>query len=477
MNRSVSISVLSFASMAAIATTVFGSDFTITPLLTEGQAVADVGLVTRIDNLSINNAGQWLVEADTDHADTNADTVLVRSGVLYLREGQALTAPAGTSISSFDSITLNNDGQSGWNIFLDGATTVTDSGIFLGDQLLIQESNISAAPQFSAGTPYIGWFETKINDNDMMLLVASVDDPAIATTVDRALVRLFLNPDGTVNTEDAFAKEGDVLPGQIEPVADFLTGSHGAAFNAAGQAMYVADLAGDTTRDQVVYRGFDILAQEGEPSPIIGRNWSSLSSARVHLNDAGGYVHTGTLSGDTASDLVIVRSGGVVKQEGDAFGAFAFTGFGSAPVYITNQGRVLWYGAWNDPVTTQNEGLFLDDELLVQEGVTTIGGVVVQTLRSGESAFASSTSGRYIAFEAVLANGIEGAFQVEVSYCPGDLTGGPEVDINDLTALLSAFGRCSGQAGYLYAADFDFDGCVSLSDLTVLLAAFGGACP
>lgn len=457
---------------------VHASDVTLTPLLVRGDSVAGVGLVTTIDNLAINNVGQWIVEADTDHPDTNADGVLVRSGVLYLREGQALAAPAGATIDSFDSININRHGDSGWNFFLANVPGLAfDSGVFLNDQLLIQESTFSTAPQFSPNTPYIGWFEVKINDNRDLLMMASVDDPAIPTTVDRALVVLRLNPDGSIASEDVLAKEGDVLPGQTETVADFLTGPHNFAYNNAGQAMYVADLTGDTTRDLAVYIDSTLIAQEGSPSPAAGRNWSSLSTARVHLNDFGQSVHTGTLAGDTATDLVIARSGAIFKQEGDPVGSFALTGFGSGPVYITNQGRVVWYGVWNNPVTTQNEGIFLDDELIVHEGVTTIGGVVVQTLRGIQDGFAISPSGRYIVFEAVLANGNEGAFQVEVSYCPGNLSGGPAVDLNDLTTLLSAFGTCSGDAAYLYAADFDFDGCVGLNDLTVLLSSFGLTCP
>jgi hypothetical protein len=138
---------------------------------------------------------------------------------------------------------------------------------------------------------------------------------------------------------------------------------------------------------------------------------------------------------------------------------------------------VLWYGAWSDPDTTRNEGLFLDDELLVQEGVTTIDGIVVQTLRSVQDAFAMSDSGRYIIFEAVLADGREGAFQITLSYCPGNINGDPQCDLSDLAILLAGFGSCSGDAAYYPQADFDFSGCIDLGDLAQLLSEFGGNCP
>ncbi|MBI5865686.1 MAG: hypothetical protein HZB38_14485 [Planctomycetes bacterium] len=463
-------------SVAAGAVAASAETITLSPLVLDNQEVPEIGFVTSIDNLAINDHGQWIVEVDTDFPDTNTDGALIRTGSPYLREGDALAAPAGTNIDSFDSVTLNNSGQSGWNFFLGNATTGTDSGIFWGDQLVIQEGDLSAAPQFSPGTPYIGFFEVKINNANDMMVLASVDDPVIATTVDRALVHLTLNPDGSLAGEDVLYKEGDVLPGQVEAVADFLTGPHNFAFNDAGQTMFVADLTGDTTHDLAVYIDSTRIAQEGEPSPVTGRNWSSLGTARVGLNRFGQFVHTGTLAGDTATDNVIVSSRGVVKQEGDPIGAFTFTGFGSGPVLISDQGRVLWYGAWND-VSTTNEGLFLDDTLLVHEGVTTVEGVVVQTLRGIQDGYAMSANGRYVIFEATLADGRDGAFQIELSACPGEIAGDSMTDLSDLAALLASFGSCAGQSNFVVAADLDFDGCITLSDLATLLSAFGLPCP
>ena len=56
---------------------------------------------------------------------------------------------------------------------------------------------------------------------------------------------------------------------------------------------------------------------------------------------------------------------------------------------------------------------------------------------------------------------------------PGDVNGDGIVDLADLTALLAAFGSCTGDANFLAAADFDGNGCIELGDLTFLLANFG----
>jgi hypothetical protein len=389
-------------------------------VVSEGDAVGGVGNVFRIDNLAVNNAGEWLVEADTDHADTNLDQVLLGPGGLVLREGDGLADPAGSSLDSFDSINLNESGDSGWNFFLDGTSgTGDDSGIYFNTTLVIQESDVSTAAAFSPGTPYIGFFDAKINDSDQMAIVASVDDPAIPSSVDQAIVRIDIDGAGNLLAETVVAKEGDALAGQTETVTTFGTGPHQSAFNDAGSVLYFADLTGDTSMDGVIYLDGTLVAQERSPSPAGGRLYELLSSRSLDVNNAGGHVFKANLAGDTTDDEIIVANGAIVAQEGDspaAIAPFLLTGFGtgSGPVRIADDGSVLWFGDWDDPDTDRDTGLFLDDTLIVQEGVTTIGGVILDTIASGQDAFALSDNGQWVIFEGVLVNGIEAAFLLEV---------------------------------------------------------------
>jgi hypothetical protein len=459
----------------------------ITPLVLEGDLVPGVGLVTRIDNIAVNDAGQWIVEADTDNPDTEADSVVIRDGVILLREGHVLGRPPGASIGSFDSITLDAGGDSAWNFFLDGTQGIfDDSGIFLNTQLVVQEGAIATAAGFSPGTPYIGFFDVKNGAPGRFVSVLSVDDPAIETTVDRAVVLFEESRAGF--TQHVLALEGAVLPAELEPIADFGTGPHESAFNAGGDVLVFVDLAGATETDGTIYLievdddrprvdGFTRLAAEGSASPVPGRDWLALSTPRLDLSDTGGYAFSGRLSGDTASDLIIVRGGAKLVQEGDpvpggAAGGFLLTGFGSGPVEIDDAGKVLWYGDWDDPDTTVDTGLFLEDRLLVQEGLTLIDGVAVDELRGVEDGYHGSGGGRFVIFEALLAGGIEGAFLIDLGApCPSDCGDPPDgsVGIVDLLALL-------GQWGGAGACDTGGDGIVGIADLLALLGAWG-PCP
>lgn len=450
--------------------------FTITQLVLEGDSVTGVGLVTRIDSLTVNDSGQWIVEADTD-ALSDVDSVLIKNGKLYLREGGALALPVGSSIGSFDAINLNNGGNSGWNFFLDGTNDIfDDSGIFLNDQLVMQEGTISNSKDFGLGTPYIGFFEAHINNNSpaQILLMASVDDPNITSSVDRALVILTLTEGGLGYIETVTYKEGDILPGQIEPVADFQTGPHDFAFNDAGDVMYIADLAGDTAVDGAIYVNNDLLAQEGSSSPVKGRNWLSLSIGVVDLNNSGDHAFRGRLAGDTASDYIIVKNGAKLVQEGDVLpdtsGAPLTTLSSSGPVRLSDDGELIWRGVWVDPKLGSVVGLFKDLSLLVQVGVMTEEGFLFEAIIAGQDGISFSDNGRYMAFEADLPGGLNGAFLIDFgATCPWDLDGSGSVGTSDLLELFAQWGTAG-------SADFDESGAVGTSDLLILFANWG-PCP
>ena len=450
------------ASSAAILGAGGGGGVTLTTLLLEGDNVTTVGNVTGIDNVIVNNLGSWIVEADTDNSDTDADSVLIKDGVLLNREGQSLAMPAGSTLDSFDAITLNNKGNSGWNRFLDGTTgSDDDSGVYVNDILLIQEGDTSAATGFSAGTTYRGFFETKFNDLALTLVMASVDDPAIPTSVDRALVIVG-------SGEEVRHKEGDLLPGQTFPIEDFETGPHDFAFNNSNELLFVAELAGaPASEDLALYRDTTLLAQEGSASPIAGRDFEFLTRA-VDMNNNSDVAFRANLTGDTETDEVIFRNGVVVAQEGmpvaDTDPAIITSlGSTSGPVVIDDNGNLLYYAEW-DPAEPRS-GLFLNGRLLVEAGVTTIDGNLIDDVADNQDAFAISDNGQYIIFEATLEDGRNGAFLIELPNAAEEATltsvettfgielagGIPELEESDnlFYRARSAFGFLSSQPNLL----------------------------
>jgi hypothetical protein len=406
----------------------------ISPIVLEGDTVAGVGNISSGFGASevhtVNNSGEWLVESDTTNVDTDQDGVVLRgvgagAGALYLREGQAVTSPAGAMINTFDSSVINNNvGNVSFNLFLEGTgATTNDSGIYFNTDLIIQESDIATAAGFGANTPYIGFFDTKINDNNNIMVLASIDDPNVASTVDRAII--VVNP--LSFTQTRIIGEGDeLIAGRF--VTDFDTDNHDTAFIKNGDIVFNVDLDGDTANDGALARwtgsGFDILAREGDPSPVGGRNYGSSEFTAVDMNRKGEWVTRADLDGGTTDDTIIVRNGlEVIAQEGMSLasigGVFTFTAFGSGPVLIDDNGDVLWFGDWNDADTTRDTGLFLNDKLIVQEGVTQVNGMTVTAVSGVTEGISMSDSGQWIIFEGAVfddVNGLtlEGAFLIEV---------------------------------------------------------------
>ena len=122
-----------------------------------------------------------------------------------------------------------------------------------------------------------------------------------------------------------------------------------------------------------------------------------------------------------------MQDGAKVVQEGDGhpdIGPFVFDDLGAAPPQMDRNGRLFWYGHWNDttPGATP-EGLFLDRQLVVRAGWSTVGGVAIRRLFSEVGDFHVGESGKNIAFRAELVDGTVGAFTLELgsvtAYCLG----------------------------------------------------------
>lgn len=427
--------------------TLQAGEITVEAVVLEGDAVEGVGAVTRIDNVVINSSGTTLVEVDTDFADADTDGAMLRDGALYLREEQALPDRQGAILDGFDSVNLNDEGQSGWNLSLSGTADANDdTGVYLGSSRVIQEGFVSTSDVFSPGTRYIGFFDVKTNSLDQLMIVASIDDNTIASPVDRALVIADLDENGTLLTETVLTKEGDILPGQLAAVTDFGTDPHESAFNDQGSILYLADLDTVSAVDVALYLDLALIAQEGSASPLSGRNYELLSGRGNDLNNSGQFIFKANLAGAATDDDVLVLgvlgAGGtsVFRQEGgtiDAIAPFTFVNFGLAggPVQIDDSGNVVYYAQWNDPNADLDTGLFINGSLIVQEGVTEVDGVILDTIANGCDAFVLSEDGSWLVFEGALSNGLEGAFAVEL---PAGLANTPELEVHAVTLHLQA---------------------------------------
>ncbi|MGH9379978.1 MAG: PQQ-dependent sugar dehydrogenase [Thermoanaerobaculia bacterium] len=415
-------------------------------LVREGDMIPGHGPVAGINDISVNGQGDWLVEVAYTALGGDSRRLILKNGEVLIGAGDpvepapsTVSLPAGTS-NLFKA--LNNSGGTAFRLSLDGGPA--DSGMYHDLAPFVLEDQIATAPQFTPGTPYIGFFRARLDDAGRLLLVSSVDDPAIPSTVDRALV--WFEPDGKGGwTEDAVAVEGDVLPGMGagESVSDFGTDYYEFDIDNARNALYTVAIAGaPTDTNGALYFNETLLVRKGDPSPVPDSTYTDIgTSTRADVNDLGELVFRGNLSGlPSGANIAIVKSTVASPQTQELFRlqgdeapgtGQTVTGFGTGPsARLNDLGEVVWFAALSGD-TGSNQALFADDTLLMRKGVTMVDGAPITTV-GGTTAtggitrgFTGSQNGRFVLVRAVL----NGADQAAVLIDRGEGGGTPGLEI------------------------------------------------
>ena len=87
-------------------------------LVESGDSVPGVGLVTRIDEFAVNDAGEWVLEVVTDHPDEAQDHVVLQNGSVIFREGQTPDGLPGATADFVHIPYLDNAGGVSWRLHL-----------------------------------------------------------------------------------------------------------------------------------------------------------------------------------------------------------------------------------------------------------------------------------------------------------------------------------------------------------------------
>jgi hypothetical protein len=426
----------------------------ITPLIVEGDALPN-GLVTATYNSDINNSGDWIVELDTDNPDSKMDNAVVFNGTMIHQEGTSLGFPASHASawvydSFLDTMDINDNGD---RLLL---FNVEDQTLVLSDRKLILWTNGSTGvtyplmeddvtPNTANGEPAGALWDSiqeVWQNNNNQLLVAGRSN----TDGDDMVVMLTHDGAGNILSQTQFVVDG-VIHSAAFPAA---TGLHldtvqtlgvsqpNIAFNNAAQKMFYVDdqsfgsggTPDYTMQDSHFYIDTTEIAWEADDAPTAGTfPYNHLSSAEVDINDTGHWVAAWDDDNPTTTDDgFILVDGNIYVQEGQAApigGGFVLEGvsFNNGGVQISEIGDITWTAEWNDPDTSKDKGLYRNFQLLVQEGVTMIGGLAVIDIRTSQSGeeMSVSDSGRFITKELHLDGSLEGIYLIDinpvVSYC------------------------------------------------------------
>ena len=370
------------------------------PVLSETTEIPGGDFLT-LGSFWINDRGSWYAGAGDDFG----ALVFFRDGELVLRGGDPFPpGPEGNRLESFRFFSTNRSGQAGFQASFElalprGVYWYHDPERSLENGTVRVLHQGDEAPSFPPGSPMRSFDEVKINNSGELLVKATVDAATIPGLANDVLYLITPNVAGGVESSTVVVAEGDVLPGQSLAVSDLFSGRDRTAFNDRGQVLFLARLSDLST---VIYSydgALTELAQEGDPSPVAGRNWQSLFPPGISLNQLGEYTFKGQLDGDPDSDEIIVKNGEKLVQEGDFLpdlGSSQLLGpFG--PTWITDRGDVLWFGSWGTPGSEVGSGLFWNDRLWIQEGVTTSeDGMTLTELHPFDRGYQVSASGNHV---------------------------------------------------------------------------------
>jgi len=495
---------------------------------------------------------------------------MFRDGIPYIREGLPIPGTPGLapvaeqafSQQPFSDVSIATDGSVAqvllatdeWSFGPDGTPNPADLDfptgvhpVLLLDQiaLLAGGEPVDVVPGLPASSALIEEISiAKAASSDRVLSKVDVSD--LSGTFAPETTILFEITGATIPANQSLAlrltdDDNFTVPGLGFGVSSMNSNEEDVDYNADGDILLAIDIRDEPFNTDGAILHFDadqtdpaaawtVVAREGQPSPLPGRNYDSLFNNPLALNDAGDVAFLASVDGSTTNDGIIVVNGQVAAQEAATVGTASpgplQLGFANANIEIDNEANIIWYGAWNTPkanlcpdnsdITSTFaifEGLFFNDRVLIEGGVTTIENVTVNgTLfpelviadlpNTGFGGFHVSPDGRWLIFGALVAEPSDDlcAFSINndatalaqvvlrvdldqvradtaVPCNPADLAA-PQgfLDLADIDAFIAAFatGDPANDPTADIAPPFGF---LDLSDIDAFIASFTAGCP
>jgi hypothetical protein len=449
LSRTAAVTAVMLAPAAAAS-----AQLSIIPLPTTTNDVIDAAdgqRVINVTDLAVAPDGTWYVNvrltgpANQDLAILTGNLFTDALPAVFQREGntvnvngpEANTRPVAIDGAGvFDDLNVNASGTVGNQIDF-GTPTRVGEGAYVNGTYIIGGGEIY--PASGATAPFDTIVDLDglwLNNAGNLLIRGQTADPTDTSSFrreDAYLATIQVDPaGGFTGATTVFFEDVTVIPGTNGGVVgSFPVTNTDIAFNTSGDVLSTVDIAGrPSTADGTLVRydgatgDYAILAQEGSPSGIDGRDFSLLNGRQVALNDAGDVAFAATLAGDFASNNVIVKNGNKVVQEGDTVttlnGDQVFDSYGNAPVLLTPAGDVIYYAQLKGVTDGTSQVLYFNDIPLLQSDVSTLDGVVltldpatgqqsfdgilVDALQNDAESFYLSADGRYLAVEVDLRN-------------------------------------------------------------------------
>ncbi len=400
-------------------------------VLRVGDFVTGLGTVTSLESrVAVDEAGRWWVVANS-----GATKALLHNGSVVLRTGDAVSNPSGATITAIRSFAVHGLGQPVWTVGL----SIGGDAVYVSGALALRTGTPTLTAtwppgsQWPSGTTYASFRHAQRNANNQFLLMGSVSDPTQGTVDFVSVVNV--NGSGTATSESIRVRVGGVMGSQV--IDSVPVRPEQAVLDDTGRVVLTVSAAGGQSRVITVSptctnlgAPCSILLSQFAPGPT-GESLGDLLGAAVGSNSPGHWTAK-VRAGSTNSVRICANLGAATTQlyaEGATLAGITPWTIQSilfdGPLFLPDTGPILWYGRWNEPATSRDEGIFRGTALVVQEGVTLSDAGVIQSL--DPYGFAIGRGGRHLVFRGRLAGSVDAVFHLDLNpptaFCFGDGSG------------------------------------------------------
>ena len=317
------------------------------------------------------------------------------------------------------------------------------TAVVLDGKAVLRAGDLVSAPGVD---PFSAWdFIASIDLDDADHLIVRGEMELLPFPVNRdIIVRYDIDTNGDLQNPQVVVQQFDVIAGRS--VQQVGTGS-GLDWSIDSSGLLMASMtlagagAGDPTTD-VIAVGDTILAEDGQPSILPGRDWQVSVSDFVELNAQGDHAFQTRVDGGPQGSLrVLVKNDMVLALEGAPAPGLPGTAieFIRGPRMAEN-GSVMWWARWDND-GADREGFFMDDQLIVVTGDTLIDGFPLLGVDGVLSNWDIAEDGSRFSFEGFHQFGGWGVY--EVSLAPWISLGGGLAGQAGVAPLASASGDLS----------------------------------
>lgn len=405
----------------------------------EGSPIGDVAFSPL--RLVYGQAG-WIMDVTLEG---HVEMIVAENG-LGVYEGQVL--PGGDTV---DEIWLGLDGDESGRlaaiVFMDDGVGPTESALVFDDTVVLREGDPLAADGAEAGSTWHQIIAVDLDRHGHAYVYGEFIEPFGAPGHDvLAIVRFDIDAGGALTAPTVMLREGDLFEGR--PI-DWVGGAIDVNWdtNDAGQVLSTVRFVeeGEVFGPAAIVLDGVVLAEDGQPSVITGRDWVMNYGDPLALSEQGDVAFRSRIvaGADDSREILVHNNQVVAMADVPAPGVPDSILTRIHGPHFSDDGTLLWLAEWDGNPGFGGMGFYRGDELVVRTGVTPIDGLLLSYVHNDVLKYDISADGTRCAF--IGGNNVVPGWSVwEASIGPWEDLGGALAGTDGVEPALFPLGSLEG---------------------------------